>query len=321
MKLTIATLALLVAGTSYADMAAASKCFYGSKAQKECDKYVAKHLGMKCEVSESGIFPAPYCTVPNVGPPAPPVPPTPHDGCFHGAKAKKECDKYVAKHLGMKCEATGFGKHVDYCPVRFPGPPAPPVPPTPHDGCFYGSKAQKECDQYVAKHLGMKCEVSESEIFPAPYCPVPNVGPPAPIPSPPTPSVKVDDLPLYKATQSDLQLRSCQYKTKHGINQSAKCTGVDKHEGGLEINVQYQAKNLDKPEKLQEEVKFHGKAKSDGDPHIPLEVHAGGKIKMKGDSIKGEGKEKVVPNDGGAKQEVTYRCTGNKDSVHCEWSA
>ena len=133
----------------------------------------------------------------------------------------------------------------------------------------------------------------------------------------------VDKLPLYKATHNQFGFGSCQYKTKHGINHSAKCTGVDKHEGGLEITVQYQAKNLDKPEKLEEEVKFHGKAKSDGGhggQTQPLEVHAGGKIKMKGDSIKGEGKEKVVPNDGGAKQEVTYRCTGNKDSVHCEWS-
>ena len=136
--------------------------------------------------------------------------------------------------------------------------------------------------------------------------------------------MKVDKLPLYQATHNQLGLGSCQYKTKHGINHSAKCTGVDKHEGGLEINVKYQAKNLDKPEKLEEEVKFHGKAKSDGGhggQEQPLEVHAGGKIKMKGDSIKGEGKEKLVPNGGGAKQEVTYRCTGNKDSVHCEWSA
>ena len=150
----------------------------------------------------------------------------------------------------------------------------------------------------------------------------PSPSPSPPTPSPPTPS-KVEDLPLYKATQSDLFWGSCQYKTKHGVNHSAKCTGKDDHEG-LEITVQYQAKNLDKPEKLQEEVKFHGKAKSDGGhggQEQPLEVHAGGKIKMKGDSIKGEGKEKVVPNDGGAKQEVTYRCTGNKDSVHCEWSA
>ena len=130
----------------------------------------------------------------------------------------------------------------------------------------------------------------------------------------------MDDLPLYKATQRDLQWGSCQYKTKHGVNHSAKCTGKDNHEG-LEITVQYQAKNLDKPEKLEEEVKFHGKAKSDGqDPQQPLEVHAGGKIKMKDNSIKGEGKEKVVPNDGGSEHEVTYRCTGNKDSVHCEWS-
>ena len=77
----------------------------------------------------------------------------------------------------------------------------------------------------------------------------------------------------------------------------------------------------DQQKKLQEEVKFHGKAKSDGqDPQQPLEVHAGGKIKMKDNSIKGEGKEKVVPNDGGSEHEVTYRCTGNKDSVHCELS-
>ena len=269
MKLAVATLALLVACASYADMAAASKCFNGSKAQEQCEKYAAKHWGTKCEVTESDIIPPTYCAVPT------------------------------------------------------PAPPAPPVPPTPHDGCFNGANPQEQCDKYVAKHLGMKCEVQESDIFPAPYCAVPNVGPPAPIPSPPTPSVKVDDLPLYKATQSDLQLRSCQYKTKHSVNHSAKCTGVDKHEGGLEITVQYQAKNLDKPEKLEEEVKFHGKAKSDGGhggQTQPLEVHAGGKIKMKGDSIKGEGKEKVVPNDGGAKQEVMYRCTGNKDSVHCEWS-
>ena len=221
MKLTVAALALLVAGASYADMAAAKEhCFRGSKAQEKCDHYVEKHA------------------------------------------------------LGMKCQPTGFGKNVDYCVIELPGPPAPPGP-----------------------------------------IPV------SPTPAPPTPSVKVDDLPLYKATQSDFQLGSCQYKTKHGVNHSAKCTGTDRHEGGLEITVQYQAKNLDNPEKVQEQIHFHGKAKSDGDPHQPSEVHAGGKIKMKGDSVKGEGKEKVVPNGGGAKQEVTYKCTGSKDSVHCEWSA
>ena len=210
MKLTVAALALVVAGASYADMAAAH-------------------------------------------------------GCFH---SETRCNNYVAKHLGLKCQPTGFGKgkNVDYCTIPNVGPTAPPAPPAPP---------------------------------------------------------MVDDLPLYKATHNQFGLGSCQYKTKHGINHSAKCTGVDKHEGGLEITVQYQAKNLDKPEKLEEEVKFHGKAKSNGGhggQEQPLEVHAGGKIKMKGDSIKGEGKEKVVPNDGGAKQEVMYRCTGNKDSVHCEWS-
>ena len=236
--------------------------------------------------------------------------------CFHGKNAQEKCDNYVAKHLGTKCEAMGFGKS-EVCAVPLS---APPVPPTPHDGCFHGAKAKKECNKYVAKHLGLKCQPTGLGKN-VDYCPIPNVGPPAPIPSPPTPSVKVDDLPLYKATHNQLGLGSCQYKTKHGVNHSAKCTGVDKHEGGLEVPVQYQVKNLDKPEKMQEQIHFHGKAKSDGDPRIPLEVHAGGKIKMKGDSIKGEGKEKLVPNGGGAKQEVTYKCTGSKNSVHCEWSA
>ena len=230
MKLTVAALALLVAGASYADMAAATACW---------------HL------------------------------PT---GVGEDNQEKKDCETF-AKQRGLECKL---------------------VPDPMNQG----------------HDLGLA------------YCAVPkslsaSTAPPAP-PVPPTHSVKVDKLPLYKATHNQFGFGSCQYKTKHGINHSAKCTGVDKHEGGLEITVQYQAKNLDKPEKLEEEVKFHGKAKSDGGhggQEQPLEVHAGGKIKMKGDSIKGEGKEKVVPNDGGSEQEVTYRCTGNKDSVHCEWSA
>ena len=273
MKLTVVALALLVAGASYVDMAAAKHCFHGSKAQEKCDKYVSKHWGTKCEAM--GFGKAEVCAVPLSGPPAPPVPPTPHDGCFHGAKAKKECNKYVAKHLGLKCQPTGLGKNVDYCPI-------------------------------------------------------PNVGPPAPIPSPPTPSVKVDDLPLYKATHNQLGLGSCQYKTKHGVNHSAKCTGVDKHEGGLEVPVQYQVKNLDKPEKMQEQIHFHGKAKGDSAKmNQPLQVNGGGKVKYQAnhDAVKGEGKEKVVRRPGSTagstkpiKEKVTYECSGGKTGIKCGWS-
>ena len=140
----------------------------------------------------------------------------------------------------------------------------------------------------------------------------------------------VDDLPLYKATHNQFGLGSCQYKTKHGINHSVKCTGVDKHEGGLEIKVKYQAKNLDKREKLHEQIHFHGKVKGDSAKmNQPLQVNGGGKVKYdaKHDRVKGEGKEKVVRNPsstGGStkptKEKVTYDCSGNGSGITCKWS-
>merc|ERR1711907_532671 len=227
MKLTVAALALLVAGASYADMAAAK------------------------------------------------------DRCFHGSKAQEKCDNYVTKHWGTKCEAMGFGKS-EVCAVPLSAPPAPPGP-----------------------------------------IPV------SPTPAPPTPSVKVDDLPLYKATHNQFGLGSCQYKTKHGVNHSAKCTGVDKHENGMEVPVQYQAKNLDNPEKVQEQIHFHGKVKANASPGWPVQVNGGGKVKYdaKHNTVKGEGKEKLVRNPsstGGStkptKETVTYDCSGNGSGITCKWS-
>ncbi len=145
MKLTVAALALLVAGASYADMAAAMACWSfqaggGSiQALKDCENF-AKPRGLVCKEEPDNIRNPPgreYCAV---QPPAPPA------------------------------------------------PPAPPVPPTPHDGkCFYGAKAEEDCDKYVAKHhpVGMECKVSASTLSPPPYCLVPTSAPPAP-PAPPS---------------------------------------------------------------------------------------------------------------------------------------
>merc|ERR1712048_516660 len=86
MKLTVAALALLVAGASYADMAAAKDhCFHGSKAQEKCDNYVTKHWGTKCEAT--GFGKSEVCAVPLSAPPTPSPPPPPHKHCFHGSKA------------------------------------------------------------------------------------------------------------------------------------------------------------------------------------------------------------------------------------------
>ena len=219
MKLTVAALALLVAGASYADMAAAH-------------------------------------------------------GCFHGKNAETRCNKYVAKHLGLKCQPTGFGK-TDYCPI-------PLANPTPA----------------------------------------------------PTPSVKpiIKDLPLLRATEKQfgIDLKSCQHKMKHDQLHMIKCEGVDTHEGGLEVPVQYQAKNLDQPEKVQEQIHFHGKVKGDSAKMSePLQVNGGGKVKYqaKHDAVKGEGKEKVVRAAGSTagstkptKEKVTYDCSGNGSGIICKWS-
>ncbi len=143
--------------------------------------------------------------------------------------------------------------------------------------------------------------------------------------------MKVDKLPLYQATHNQLGLGSCQYKTKHDVNHSAKCTGVDKHEGGLEIEVQYQAKNLDNPEKVQEQIHFHGKAKvppatSPAKFGEPVQVNGGGKVKfqMKNDSVHGEGKETIHYDKGttgphSGKVQVTYDCSGDASGITCQW--
>ena len=94
--------------------------------------------------------------------------------------------------------------------------------------------------------------------------------------------------------------------------------------------MQYQAKNLDKPEKLQEVIHFHGKVKSDGTKkNQPLQVKGSGKVKYqaKHDAVKGEGKEKVVRAAGSTagstkptKEKVTYDCSGNGSGIICKWS-
>jgi len=194
--------------------------------------------------------------------------------------------------------------------------------------CWHGDKAQTKCEEYVAKHRGSKCE-GKGKGTPE-YCAIPKPNPsPSPSPDPLKPVIKVEELPLYKATHKQFGLGSCQYKTKHDVNHSAKCTGVDKHEGGLEIEVQYQAKNLDNLEKVQEQIHFHGKAKGDGNPGQPLQVNGGGGVKfqMKKDSVKGTGKETVVRDTGstggskkGRKEKVTYECSGGKTGIKCGWS-
>ena len=77
MKLTVAALALLVVGASYADIAAANKCWHGDKAQAKCDKYVAKHWGSKCEGTGFGTKNPQYCAIPGALPPNPSPAPTP----------------------------------------------------------------------------------------------------------------------------------------------------------------------------------------------------------------------------------------------------
>ena len=78
MKLTVAALALLVVGASYADMAAANKtCWHGKKAKARCDNYVAKHWGSKCEGTGFGTKNPQYCAIPGALPPNPSPAPTP----------------------------------------------------------------------------------------------------------------------------------------------------------------------------------------------------------------------------------------------------
>ena len=195
--------------------------------------------------------------------------------------------------------------------------------------CWHGDKAQTKCEEYVAKHRGSKCE-GKGKGTPE-YCAIPKPNPsPSPSPDPVHHVIKVEELPLYKATHKQFGLGSCQYKTKHDVNHSAKCTGVDKHEGGLEVPVQYQVKNLDKPEKMQEQIHFHGKAKGDSAKmNQPLQVNGGGKVKYQAnhDAVKGEGKEKVVRNPSSTagstkptKEKVTYDCSGNRSGITCKWS-
>ena len=140
------------------------------------------------------------------------------------------------------------------------------------------------------------------------------------------------DLPLFKATHKQFKIdeSKCQYKLKNGVKHAAKCEGFDAHEQGLEVPVQYQAKNLDKPEKVQEQIHFHGKVKSDGTKkNQPLQVKGSGKVKYqaKHDAVKGEGKEKVVRRPGSTggstkptKEKVTYDCSGNGSGITCKWS-
>ena len=95
--------------------------------------------------------------------------------------------------------------------------------------------------------------------------------------------------------------------------------------------MQYQAKNLDKPEKVQEQIHFHGKVKGDSAKMSePLQVNGGGKVKYQAnhDAVKGEGKEKVVRRPGSTggstkptKEKVTYDCSGNgSGGITCQWS-